>query len=374
MAQTQAAQTQAHHPSSSNLCRSLSSLLSLACLVMILASPAFARATPSTHSLVDVETKTMPWVDNQALLAADTLSDPTAPLRVAEVLPLFVNPESDGSWDALEDGSWLWRLRISSAGAHFLNLGFTRYQMPVGGQMLIYSVNQDFVLGPYGAQSNEPGGQLWTPLVPGDDLVLEVRLPALLRQAFDLELRYVNHGYRPLAGNLEEAMACHGELDCPAWHGLLASSSPQLNQLASQNTGSTQRGIDTAGCDDVVPPAPCTTDVDTICMLDDRFAVEVDFSTFDDPTVQNGLAVTEVTSSDSGLFYFFNENNWEFLVKMVDGCTFNDGFWVFAAATTNLQYTLRVTDSETGCVRNYFNPLGQSAPAITDTGAFATCP
>ena len=34
------------------------------------------------------------------------------------------------------------------------------------------------------------------------------------------------------------------------------------------------------------------------------------------------------------------------LIKVLDGCTVNNRFWVFAAATTNFEYRLRVTDSE----------------------------
>ena len=59
---------------------------------------------------------------------------------------------------------------------------------------------------------------------------------------------------------------------------------------------------------------------------------------------------------------------------MLDGCGLNNRFWVFSAATTNVAYTLTVTDSETGTKKEYVNPLGVSAPAITDTDAFATCP
>ena len=32
------------------------------------------------------------------------------------------------------------------------------------------------------------------------------------------------------------------------------------------------------------------------------------------------------------------------------------------------------TDTQTGQVKTYLNPLGQAANAVTDTGAFATCP
>jgi hypothetical protein len=79
-------------------------------------------------------------------------------------------------------------------------------------------------------------------------------------------------------------------------------------------------------------------------------------------------------SDDSGLFYFFGADNWEMLVKVLRGCGLNQHYWVFAAATTNVEYTLTVTDTATGKRQSYENPLGERAPAITDTSAFATCP
>ena len=47
-------------------------------------------------------------------------------------------------------------------------------------------------------------------------------------------------------------------------------------------------------------------------------------------------------SEDSGIFCFFSAANWE---KVLDGCGINGHYWVFAAATTDLEYTLTVTDS-----------------------------
>ncbi|MDA8021020.1 MAG: hypothetical protein MPN21_26580 [Thermoanaerobaculia bacterium] len=78
-------------------------------------------------------------------------------------------------------------------------------------------------------------------------------------------------------------------------------------------------------------------------------------------------------SETSGLFYFFGRDNWEVLFKVLDACTFNDRFWFFAAATTNVDYTLKVTDTMTGAEITYNNPLGVASPAITDTSAFP-CP
>ena len=79
-------------------------------------------------------------------------------------------------------------------------------------------------------------------------------------------------------------------------------------------------------------------------------------------------------SDDSGLFFFFNEDNVEMLVKVLDGCGITGRFWVFAAATTNVEYTLRVTDTDTGTTKSYFNRLGTASPAITDTAALDVCP
>ncbi len=115
----------------------------------------------------------------------------------------------------------------------------------------------------------------------------------------------------------------------------------------------------------------CRSGPETLCLGDQRFQIEVEWHSFDG-TTGSGKAVA-VGSEDSGLLWFFEADNWEMLVKVLDGCAFNDRFWVFAAATTTVEYTLRVTDTATGAVREYFKPLGTAAAAITDTDAFAAC-
>lgn len=107
-----------------------------------------------------------------------------------------------------------------------------------------------------------------------------------------------------------------------------------------------------------------------LCLQDGRFRVEVDWNTSDD---RGAARTVEGGTSDSGLFWFFGENNWELLVKVLDGCGINDRFWVFAAATTDVGYDLRVTDTLTGKRVIYENPRGRIPPSIIDTGAFATC-
>lgn len=127
------------------------------------------------------------------------------------------------------------------------------------------------------------------------------------------------------------------------------------------------------GAQAVVPDAdPGCFDEDTICLADDnRFKVEVDWRDFGGAS---GPGIAFPRSDDSGTFFFLDPDNTELLIKLIDGCAFNDHFWVFYAATTNVEFEVTVTDTLTNTSRVYDNPLGQPAPAIVDTQAFATCP
>ncbi len=117
-------------------------------------------------------------------------------------------------------------------------------------------------------------------------------------------------------------------------------------------------------------PQPCFAGGESPC-LRDRFEIEVSWRNHDG---DRGSARQVQGSEDSAVLWFFDDDNWEMLVKVIDGCGFNDHYWVFAAATTDVEYSLRVIDTLTGQVAFYYNPLGNAADATTDTAALATCP
>ncbi len=60
-------------------------------------------------------------------------------------------------------------------------------------------------------------------------------------------------------------------------------------------------------------------------------------------------------------------------MKVLDGCSLNNHFWVFASGLTDVEVVLTVTDSQTGVSRTYFNPQGQAYTPVQDTSAFS-CP
>jgi len=118
----------------------------------------------------------------------------------------------------------------------------------------------------------------------------------------------------------------------------------------------------------------CVPGPTTLCLNEGgRFRAEIEWTDFQGNSGPG--EAFEIGLEDSGLFYFFNQNNIEMLLKVLDACNseFN-AYWVFYAATTNVEFTLTITDTQTGAVQQYTNPLGTPAEPVLDTSAFATCP
>ncbi len=115
----------------------------------------------------------------------------------------------------------------------------------------------------------------------------------------------------------------------------------------------------------------CVATAERLCLLQNRFAVEVSWT---DYAGISGPGIVHPLTGDSGLFWFFNPENVEILVKMVDGCSFNGHYWLYAAATTDVEYHLKVTESARGTIRTFDNPLGTASPAFTSIDAFPCSP
>jgi hypothetical protein len=66
------------------------------------------------------------------------------------------------------------------------------------------------------------------------------------------------------------------------------------------------------------------------------------------------------------------------LIRVLNGCLTNGFFWVFAdgflSEDVSTWSSLTVTDTVTGEVMSYTNPLDPKSLSIEDTTAFADCP
>lgn len=119
------------------------------------------------------------------------------------------------------------------------------------------------------------------------------------------------------------------------------------------------------------PPATragsCVPDGETLCLLDGRFAVRVDWLNQRNGT--SGAGGATPWADRTGFFWFFAPDKLELVVKALDGRSVNGRFWFFYGALSDVQYRITVTDTATGAARVYDNPAGEIC-GQGDTAAF----
>jgi hypothetical protein len=129
-----------------------------------------------------------------------------------------------------------------------------------------------------------------------------------------------------------------------------------------------------------IPGSNCVPDSTTLCIDqnpgDGRFKIRVSYHTSEGGGLSgsgNAIGLSSLGVNEGGLFWFFGSSNPEMLIKVLDGCGLGGHFWVFFAATTNVGFTVTVTDTLTGHQATYVNPDNHAAPPVQDTSAL-TCP
>ena len=121
--------------------------------------------------------------------------------------------------------------------------------------------------------------------------------------------------------------------------------------------------VSTAGAE-----GACVAGPETLCLAGGRFRVEV---AWENPHAADSRGTGRVfagAGSDlTGHFWFFRPDNLELAVKILDGRAINGHFWILWGGLSDVGYTLRVTDTESGGVHDFENPpLTLCGGAVTD--------
>jgi hypothetical protein len=194
--------------------RSLPVFLTLFCSLLV--TTLFAQPQPILRPS-SVPTLALPALDNALLLDEErALREPGRAPYFAQTRKVNVRPTTEGTWTDNADGTTTWRLRVSSPNALSINLGFTEYWMPAGGELYLHTGKEDNweVLGPFTPADNETHNELWTPVFPGDELIVEVSLPAAERTNLRLWLTHVNHDFEGFGNSLEKSASCNLDVVC----------------------------------------------------------------------------------------------------------------------------------------------------------------
>lgn len=89
--------------------------------------------------------------------------------------------------------------------------------------------------------------------------------------------------------------------------------------------------------------------------------------TWETPEGVAGVGHAVQLSEETGYFWFFNPSDAEIVIKVVNACSFNDRFWLFAGGLTNTKVVITVTDVFSSISRSYVNPQGSPFQPIQDT-------
>ena len=111
----------------------------------------------------------------------------------------------------------------------------------------------------------------------------------------------------------------------------------------------------------------CAAGSEVLCLEGGRFQARVSWK---NPfTGETGTGKTLPLTGDTGAFWFFQPDNLELMLKVLDGRAVNGYFWVFYGALSNVEYTLTLTDTVTGAAKWYHNAPGTFG-SQSDVSAF----
>jgi hypothetical protein len=186
-----------------------------ACLLLWAATAPAQSIAKLKTPLSEVPLIEMPNLDNEALRAEEmSQRTPGRAPRFAQRHPVSISPQTHGRWETTPAGMAVWRLRLRSADALSLNLGFDQYVMPEGGSLFLFTPDEKNQLGPFTPSDNEAHAQLWTPVLDGDEMVIEVQVPVTKRSELQLHLQSVNHDFmgfsQMLSGSCNLDVVCGG--------------------------------------------------------------------------------------------------------------------------------------------------------------------
>ncbi len=157
--------------------------------------------------------------------AFDSSTDKT--LKFAQVNEYNISSEGNSGWINVvheNRAMSIWRLEIDSPNGYSINLGFSEYEMPAGGKLFVYADGYQHMVRPFTDADNEEHGELWTPIIPAKNIVVEINVPTQLKGDMRLELNKINQAYLDITRLSEEFKAlksgsCNFDVVCPQGNG-----------------------------------------------------------------------------------------------------------------------------------------------------------
>ncbi len=143
-----------------------------------------------------------------------------------------VSPEKSQNWEKSATG-YTWTHRVTTPNAVSLNFGFSRFHLPEGAELNIYSADRTEFIRPFTSADNNVNNALWTPVIMSDDVVIELSVPANAVSEVQLELTQVGQGFRTFGQSTAKSGSCNIDVACSESVGW----EREINSVAVISTG-----------------------------------------------------------------------------------------------------------------------------------------
>jgi len=174
---------------------------------------AFAQLNDLSFDLQTIERVSMHELNNATLIEAERKRRAAGEVHeFAKSHKTQITPKTHGNWELTSEGRAIWRVRVYSKMAKSLNFGFTKYKMPQDGKLTLYSTDFKDIKGPFTAEDNEIHHQLWTPIILGEETLIEVSVPIEKKENLELTLAHVGHDFLGFGNLLSQR--CHVDVIC----------------------------------------------------------------------------------------------------------------------------------------------------------------
>ncbi len=80
----------------------------------------------------------------------------------------------------MPDGRRICRLSIKSPGAQALILYYSRFKIPAGGNLFLYSADKKQIIGAFSSNTNSADKSFATEMIKGEEVILEYSEPFAL--------------------------------------------------------------------------------------------------------------------------------------------------------------------------------------------------
>lgn len=126
--------------------------------------------------------------------------------------------QDNGDWIQMEDGSRIWRLKITAKGAESLTLLYDDFWLPKDSKFFLYTENEQQILGAFTHENNKKSGKFSTATTYGQSVYLEYHEPVFFtgqpRISIDKVLQKLPLGRSSGEFGFGASADCHININC----------------------------------------------------------------------------------------------------------------------------------------------------------------